>query len=278
MPFRKIAQVSIIATGDFSTGRGPRVAARTGKVSYFSRVGLRINLSEVLDRVYDLYDISPDPTNYGLVACRAVTVEVPNENGDAFPRDELLRFEPSFGRRVYRSFEYRPLCQNHKSDNPKWARGVLVDAHWNDDNPKDEFIETLVAFDKLKDPMLARGIKTGSIDGFSMGCDCGYTVCSVPGCENVAYSRSDFCEHIKNQKMAKDRKTGAQIFERCFEVCFQELSSVGDPADPFARTTELLVASRRLSDDDKRTAMLFAQQNSDLLPEQVLRAIKLGAS
>jgi len=276
--FKKHAKVSIVAVGEVEGGFGrfnTRMAAKLGRVSYFSRSGLRIDLSEVLDRVSSLYDISPNPKDFGLVACKANSVEIPNDNGDAFPKDELLRFEPRFGRRVYRSYEYKPFCLNHRSEDPKGARGVILDAHYNDKNSDREFVETLVAFDKTKDAVLAKGIKTGSIDGFSMGCSCGFTICSV--CENVAYSRSDFCDHIKSQKMAKDRRTGQLIFERCFDVEFEELSSVGDPADPTARTTELIIASRKgMSDSERDVAQRFLQKNAGVLPSAVIKALTMG--
>lgn len=263
MGFYKIARSPIVAVGDIEGNFGrfnSRLATKQGKVSYFSRVGLRINLEDVLDRVHTIYDISRNPKDYGLVACRANSVNIPNDNGDAFPKDELLRFEPRFGRRVYRSYEYKPHHVNHKSENPKRARGVIVDAHYNDSNTSDEFIEALVAYDKTKDPVLAKGIKIGTIDGFSMGCSCGFTICSVSTCQNVAYSKSNFCDHIQNQKMSHDRKTGELIFENCFDVMYEELSSVGDPADTTARTTELLTASRNLSLEQIDKAAKLAHQ------------------
>jgi len=281
MSFYKTAKVPVLAVGDVdgSFGRfNSRLAAKTGQVSHFAREGLHINLSDVLDRVHDLYDISPNPKNYGLVAARANSVDVPNDNGDAFPQVELLRFDPRFGRRVYRSYEYRPHHINHRSENPKLARGVIIDAHYNASDQSDHFIEALVAFDKEKDPVLARGIKAGTIDGFSMGCSCEYTVCSVPGCEKVAYSRSEFCDHIRNQKMSKDRKTGALVFENCYGVEFEELSSVGDPADGTARTTELLLASRNrlLSQEDRQIVQRFAHRYQNRLPAEVVKALQIG--
>lgn len=247
MSIYKTAQVSIIATGDVEGGFGrfnSRLAEKVGSVSYFSRIGLRTNLSDVLDRVYGMYDISNNPMDYGLVACRANTVNVPNDNGDGFPEQELKRFEPRFGRRVYRSYEYKPFHVNHRSDNPKMARGVIIDSHYNQSSPDDQFIETLVAYDRGKDSVLARGIRTGAIDGFSMGCSCGFTICSIRDCQNIAHTRSEFCDHIRTQKMSKDRRTGELIFELCFDVEFEELSSVGDPADGTARTTEHILASK----------------------------------
>jgi len=84
--------------------------------------------------VADTYRISRDPRDYLLIPCRACSADRPNENMDGWRREELLRFDPKIGRRVYSTFVMKPHFVNHNSANFSLSRGVLLDAHYNDQN------------------------------------------------------------------------------------------------------------------------------------------------
>ena len=207
----------------------------------------KIDLQAALNDISNIYDISSNPADYILVVARAVTAELPdspnpNENGDSFPRDELLRFDHRLARRVYKTFDLKPNHLNHRAENPKTARGFIVDSTYNDADSNDQFVECLIAIDASKDPVYAEGIRKGDIDSFSMGCIAEYTVCSI--CANKATSKWQFCAHIRNGKLKTFKDASSQqdrlAYEICGGVCFEELSAVDQPADPKALMQEIL--------------------------------------
>lgn len=222
--------------------------------SYFMQNVGRLDIAGVLEEVADFYKISRNPKDYLFTPVRANSVDVPNENGDGFDNEETLRFDPKIGRRVYQTYLLKPHHINHRADNPRMARGTIVDVHYNDSNPmppewrskyeasvgkpieRDIFVEALLAIDTTKDPYLANGMRTGAIDSFSMGCECDKTICNV--CANVATSKLEFCPHIRYGNKMKWFVRGdgrkVQAFEWCKGVVYGELSAVDQPADPRA--------------------------------------------
>ncbi|MGW8180607.1 MAG: hypothetical protein ACWGQW_17885, partial [bacterium] len=266
-----------------------------------------IDLAEKLAMLADEYDISPNPEDYIFEAIRGNTSNVPNENKDAFHKHELLRFDHRLGKQVYRTYENKPHHINHRADNPKNARGFIVDAHYNDSSApldecpnchnktasedgrdpetgihcrkcgevvKDEFVELLIAIDTQKDPAFANGVKNAILKNGSMGCSCVRTRCNV--CGKVAYTRSEFCNHIarnkgkeyddsepdfnpiafiishdsKDKTAAKPRRV-AKAFEWCEGVVFDEYSRVHDPADVKAEQYEILQLSAKVAQLEK---------------------------
>lgn len=230
MTFKKLASVTVIASAVPSEDGGLRkIASHTTARSYYIDGSRKLDVAGLLGRVADKYAISANPSDYFFEAIRANTTNIPNENHDAFHQSELLRFDLRMGMPVYQSYVGKPHHVNHRTENPKTARGVIVDVHYNIDAPaletcptqgcnnktaersnrdetgihcskcgtvvKDEFVEALVAVDTKKDPAFAEGVRTGQLKSSSMGCTCAYTVCNV--CEHVATSRPEFCEHIK---------------------------------------------------------------------------------
>lgn len=337
MGFYKVASVESLGTSNFVDGALRRTAASSGASasttsntterpkSYYIDGARKIDIVAMLKAVGDKFDISKDPSDYIFEAIRANSVNVPNENHDAFHRDELLRFDARYaspfgnkvGMPVYMTYIGKPHMLNHQASNPKRARGVILDSHYNDDaaafefcttcrhrtaeasgrDPsgihctkcgsvvKDEFVEILVAVDTKKDPALARGIQAGILDAGSMGCNCASTTCNV--CHHVARTVDEFCLHIRAAAkgsfwmrrgskfervndadvkalakkagyasvpgprcgVAVSLTNGDTDFEvrRAFEYCqgveFDEYSRVHRPADPKARTVEILKAA-----------------------------------
>lgn len=251
----------------------------------------RLDIKSALTRVASVYDVSPDPADYIYEAVRAVTTGIPNENGDAFHRDELLRFDHRLGCTVYQTFILKPHLVNHRANNPKTARGVILDSHYNDEaaslevcpNPKcrsrtasaedrdvtglycrrcgacvkDEFTEILIAIDGRKDPTFAHGVRNGVLNATSMGCICESTTCNV--CNHVAYNKDEFCFHIRGGNKKKWFKTAGgekQAFEWCNNVIFTEDSRVDQPADPKALQREILQATQRRDAEMDKAASL----------------------
>lgn len=226
-----------------------RAQYATTRSQYEQGVPKRIDVQDALNLVADIYDISKNQSDYVFVVARAVSAELPgepnpNENGDAFPRDELLRFDQRLARRVYKTFDYKPNHINHRAENPRTARGFILDSTYNAIDPNDQFVECLLAIDASKDAVYADGIRSGAIDAFSMGCIAEHTVCSI--CGNKATNRMEFCNHISGNKM----KTfdGKRAYEICGGVCFEELSAVDQPADPKALAQEILSVQAQIDE------------------------------
>lgn len=303
MGFFKTATVRVL--GHYQHGDDPsamrRSAALAKTSSYFLQSAGNIDVAAILADVADIYKISPNPHDYLYIPVRANSVGVPNENGDAFSRVETLRFDHKIGRRVYQTYLLKPHHVNHRADNPRMARGVIVDVHFNDLNPmpaewrkryeastgqkldRDLFVEALLAVDTTKDPFLSNGMRSGAIDAFSMGCECANTRCSV--CDNVATTRLEFCPHIRYGNKMKwyerpnDRRR-IQAFEWCEGVVYTELSAVDQPADPRAlRGVDLfqlhasLEAGNGLSRRELMEIAAYARVNDNRLPASLRRVI-----
>lgn len=292
MTFQKTAKISLtrLATANLnSDGSIAFEKVASGPRSYFDGPG-KIDIGAILQTVADEYNISKDPSDYIYEAVRAVTAEVPNENGDAFPRAELLRFDHNLKMPIYATFIGKPHQINHKTDNPKTARGVILAAHYHDDSKpkeicpscgtkiasvedldntslgckkcgtvvKDEFVELLLAVDKKKDPIFADAVKRGSLNGLSMGCLAGYTDCSI--CGHRARNANQFCSHIKAGNKKKMFKTASGLkmaYEKCGEVIFTEISRVDQPADPTALQREILTI-KSASFEEETKALIAA--------------------
>ncbi len=130
-----------------------------------------------------------------------------------------------------------------KGDDVSKAVGVILDVAPNHENKS---IEALLAVDSVKDPELVRGIDSGYIDSVSMGCLCGYSICTA--CGNIAINESEYCDHVKYYKGRSINHEGSivKVSEDNRAVSFIELSWVTVPADPNAKLLEM-VASKEIS-------------------------------
>lgn len=309
MSFAKVGHCQVIASGSIEPD-GPRVAT-TKTASYYLGDGARVlDVGAILAKVAENYAISADPKNYFFEAIRANTTNAPNDNSDAFHRNELLRWNTLVGKPVYATYEEKPHHIQHRASNPKAARGVVLAAHYNAESPpmencptcntrtferearddtglhckkcgtlvKDEFVETLLGIDRTKDKRFAKAVEDGILVTASMGCNCESTTCNV--CDHVAYTRAEFCPHIRSAKgtywtkkdsnwvrtneaalthelskrgmkfnandfmrvRASDGFEARKAFEFCNNVTFDELSRVDVPADQKARSIEIIAA------------------------------------
>jgi len=294
MSFKKTAAAQVLGVQPLG-GAWNKVAS--GKFSsVYMDDGYGLNFEAILDTVADTFKISRDPRDYVLIPCRACSADRPNENMDAFRREELLRFDPPIGRRVYSTFQLKPHFVNHNASNYALSRGVLIDSHFNDQNAatdavktavfeatgkdvvNDEFVEVLIAADMTKDPHLAEAYKGGAVDRFSMGCDVENTECSV--CGKVASTTLQFCDHVrgKHSRIAYPVDGGGErrAFEWCGGTIFAELSAVDDPADKSAEIQEgiLRVAAtdpqaHSLTEDQVREITTYVAKNASKIPESL---------
>jgi hypothetical protein len=183
---------------------------------------------------------------------------------------------------------------------------VILDAHYNDYNDasdelreafilhtgkdfaKDEFVETLIAMDMTKDPILAQAYKNGSVRLFSMGCDVEATQCSIPECGNVATSTWQFCDHIKSkhaQRPVKCEDGKSRIaLEWCLGTIFAEESVVDGPADKDASIQdEILNVSElttRLAKSQVEEIVSYVARNASNIPDALAKVINdaIGAN
>lgn len=180
------------------------------------------------------YDPRP---GFLYVRSRAISSRC-NDNFDEFPAGEI--------REAYRTFVGKPVFVNHKNENHRRARGVIIDAALHEDtNPDgspDTWIEVLMEVDAVHFPKLAQAILAGEIDRTSMGTDVAYSVCSF--CGNKATTPIEYCAHIPRLKGRRIRRTTASgqqedvlVREICHGLRFFENSLlVEEPADPTAFT------------------------------------------
>ena len=75
-----------------------------------------------------------------------------NDNGDFFSEEEL--------KSKYKTFIGKSAFVDHNNENVENARGIIIDAIWND---RGKYVELLKAVDKKAYPELARGIEKGLI-------------------------------------------------------------------------------------------------------------------
>jgi hypothetical protein len=308
MVFTKTAKVPLITLAEGKYSGSTLIFTRTASAkaaSVYQDGSREISVKDMLDKVAKDYNISDNPHDYIFEAARAVTAETANENGDAFERSELLRFDHRLAKAVYQTFILKPHHINHRADNPKTARGLVLDASYNDLSPvmeicpgcdaktasveardssgincrkcghavKDEFVELLIAIDTKKDPTFAEGVKRGSLDSLSMGCEAGYTDCSI--CENRARTVNQFCSHIKSGNKKKIFKTASgpkMSYEKCGEVVFTEISRVDQPADPTAKQREVFQISPHMESEMLLLASRIAKLESKLYKGAQLQA------
>lgn len=74
------------------------------------------------------YHISDDISDYIIVPIPIVTVGIPNRNLQAFDLKDITKWNTDAGRITYQTFIGKPLFRDHKNDNPKEAKGVILDS------------------------------------------------------------------------------------------------------------------------------------------------------
>lgn len=159
-------------------------------------------------------DMETHPDNL-YVKALAIIADEPNDNGDYFSKEEL--------KKSFHTFVGCPLFVNHKNDDVEEARGTILFSEWSEE---DNGIMIIGRVDAKAYPKLARGISEGYISGVSMGCQVGYSECSI--CNNQAAKEEEYCVHIKEHKTRKFN--GKDVYEKNYGLKFIELSFVVDPA------------------------------------------------
>lgn len=300
MSFRKNSALDIF--GVLNKGSWRKSANCAGSESYYmNKVAqdLSINLEEKLSEVADTYKISRDPSDYLLIPARANSVGRLNANKDGWTFEETIAFRPELGCRTYSTYILKPHFVEHQASRFEVSRGLILDAHLNVDNDatpevqeevmktigmvpkKDVFVETIIAVDQTKDPVLAKAYKSGAISTFSMGADVCSTTCNI--CGNVAQTTFDFCNHVRDKYSSREYRMDDGSMRLAGELCngtvFQELSVVSDPADKSATIQDGLLSiykaasSTKLSSKDLQELVTFTAKYGNRMPSYLAKVI-----
>src|SRR5271167_3647151 len=164
----------------------------------------------------------------------------------------------------FATFMGKPNFIDHNNSDPSRARGVVVDAklrvlpiervaksgddYWTSASLDPEHappteIELLLEIDAKSFPVYAKAVRSGDLDGFSMGCDVERSKCSH--CGHVATNPDEYCSHIimkgahHDYKTADGKRISRRSYENCYGIHFFEISGVFDPADETALAREI---------------------------------------
>lgn len=146
------------------------------------------------------YKISPRIEDYLIIPTIICPSDLPNRNGIAFPKAELVKYQPPpISRQVYKAWSGVPVHLEHDNEDPEKALGIVLDTAFTQikDYGNGEFwkVMGLVGIDKKKAPEIAQRFINKTLSTFSMGCMADYFTCSICGqeCEKDTWRN---CSHI----------------------------------------------------------------------------------
>lgn len=206
-----------IANKDFAVGEGLDKCACDNKLDI-----------SWLPFCSEQYQISPKIEDYFLVSVPIVVSALPNRNLDAFPYSELTAWRTMQGTVGYRTWIGRPVHVNHENSDDSKAKGVILDASL--EPFRDQWaVMILKAFDRSKDPQLAKQVRQRHKIGHSMGCLVEQTECSVPSCRFLSDGITT-CEHIAGGAGKGQIIRQNLVYELLRSWSGVESSVVADPA------------------------------------------------
>jgi hypothetical protein len=149
------------------------------------------------------------------VRVKAIEADIPNDNGDCFSWDEIIK--------SYRTFEGCPVFTNHENNKVENAKGKVIKA---DLDEKERAVYCTMFIDRDANPALCRAIEEGYVTDVSMGTQVDYSTCSI--CQKKAFVADDYCAHVKTMKGRN--VDGRKVFENNYGLKFIEISVVTDGA------------------------------------------------
>lgn len=119
------------------------------------------------------YDLSKNFKDYVIVPNVPIIIsDIPNTNGIAFLKRELLKFNIKQGRPAFKTFKGKPCYIEHQNTDPLAACGVILDVYVdvveNHGRGLIQVVE-LLAFDRLKNPDAAKAVASKESNCYSMG-------------------------------------------------------------------------------------------------------------
>ena len=114
------------------------------------------------------------------IRVKAIEADVPNDNGDYFSWDEIIK--------SYKTFEGAPVFTNHENNKVEAAKGKVVKAELDE---QERAVYCTMFIDRQAHASLCRAIEEGYVTDVSMGTQVDYSTCSV--CNNKAYTAENYC-------------------------------------------------------------------------------------
>jgi len=206
--FVKIARLKIARYGDWRDYIIPAsdVQAQPGTPHLYP-----FDLEAILK---EFPEISQDRDRFLFVTATAVRAgehHGPNDNGDFFPEEEL--------KNSYQTFVRKGVYINHDSESVDKAIGVILAAHWDDENKE---VLILEAINRDLAPDVVRKIEQGIITDVSMGCYVEEAECSR--CGKVIHSDAELCECLNMLRSGGYRQGGHWEVNR--GITFIECSAI----------------------------------------------------
>jgi len=197
------------------------------------------SVNAVLEKPKSLDDkqiLDADASNDFLYfVARSILADVPNGNGDIFPKDEVLK--------SYHTFVGKHIDLNHSTD-PKDIIGKIVEAYPIEKEGK-LYIEIVGKIDKKQYPDIARKIETKLMSDVSMEAIVESSECSI--CGHIVRNETDKkCEHLENYLNKECEYNGEK--KKCYAInrgiTFSGLGIVMIPAEPTANVTAVIAEKK----------------------------------
>lgn len=201
-----------------------------------------LDVNSWLPAASEIYQISPNISDYILVPVPSIITGLPNTNGDSVSVEELIRFDPKQGQLAYRTWKGKPTHIEHQNKVLSKAKGVILDvilqpitSHQGNHYK----CVKLLGYDRTKDPALCDDILARRVNTYSMGFWFKSYTCSICNAR-VGPSGAGMCSHTNPKRRTYVFNTG-QLAYRCCEVIEGfECSSVRDPAFVTANSDKIM--------------------------------------
>lgn len=178
------------------------------------------------------YHVSRDIRDYVLVPIPAMFSDLPNTNGDSLSLQQMLRFDPSLGMQMYKTFKGKPTHLEHDNRDITKAKGIILDSFLRPVpfNPKYYKIVQLLAFDRTKDPLLVEQILNREHNAYSVGFYYSSYTCSICGTRVGKGINHRPCAHTQLGKPTYRQTDGQLVYRKCEQGVGFECSCVATPA------------------------------------------------
>lgn len=200
--------------------------------------GQRIDADTWLPAAAPYYQLSKNIRDYVIIPVPAIISDVPNTNGVAMPKDQLLTFRPDEGRPAYKTWKGKPCFREHQNQDISQAKGVILDTYASPVRGYGKGlikVMMLAAYDRTKDPELCNSILSGEENAYSMGAYFENYECSI------CASSKGHCKHTDPRSPLKvDPMTKTLAYRNIQGISGFELSSVSSPAYISAISSMLL--------------------------------------
>ena len=178
------------------------------------------------------YCLSRDIRDYVLVPIPAIFSDLPNTNGDSLSLKQMLRFDPALGMQMYKTFKGKGTFEEHENQNIRAAKGIILESFLRPVpfNPKYYKIVLLLAYDRTKDPVLAKRILERETNAYSVGFHYSSYSCSICNQQVGKGINLSPCQHTQLGRPTYKQQDGRLVYRKCENGQGFECSSVSTPA------------------------------------------------